>query len=165
MLMDRAGWRRTLGFIAGVACVVAIAELVEAGENLTLAPGLSFTDDSSDSFPIRGEDLGAAATGGGRATIAFFGAAHCWNTNREAERLVALYPKFRDRMRFVVVDVNHPSESQRALMQQHYRGYIPTLVVFSADDRVLYSGSGETARRRGDTGPLEKLLADALGSP
>ena len=163
--MDRARWRRALGLVAAAACVVTIAGFGRAAENLTLAPGLSFTDDSSDDFPIRADDLGAATTGGGRVTIAFFGAAHCWNTNREAERLVTLYPKFRDRVRFVVVDVGHPSEPQRALMQRHYRGYIPTIVVFAADGSVRHSGSGETAARRGDTGELERLLAEAMGAP
>src|SRR5437899_12997636 len=62
-----------------------------AAENLELAPGLRFTDDSSNSFPIQGDHLGDAAFGKGRAAVAFFGASHCWNTNREAERLLALY--------------------------------------------------------------------------
>ena len=69
--------------------------IVVAAENLELAPGLSFTDDSSDSFPIQGDHLGDADLGKGRAAIVFFGASNCWNTNREAERLVAIYPKMR----------------------------------------------------------------------
>jgi len=60
-----------------------------------LAPGLSFTDDSSDEFPIRGKDPDDAESRPGRATVMFLGASHCWNANREAERLVALYPKYR----------------------------------------------------------------------
>src|SRR5262245_6309508 len=60
---------------------------------LTLAPNLSFTDDSSSNFPIRGENLQDGAIASDRPTIIFFGTSHCWNTNREAERFVALYGK------------------------------------------------------------------------
>ena len=131
--------------------------------DLHLAPGLSFTDDSSDDFPIRGEDLEDAESRPGRATVMFFGASHCWNTNREAERLVALYAKYRDRVRFIIVDVNRPSAAQRPLMQRYYRGSIPTLVVLAPDGGPVYARAGETARTRGDTRGLDSLITGALG--
>ena len=149
-------------FVAVGAYVLAAGSPARGAENLALAPGLSFVDDSSAEFPIRGDDLGAVEIGAGRAAVAFFGTAHCWNTNREAERLVALYPKFRDRVSFVVVDVGHPSEPQRPIVTEHYHGYIPTVVVFTPDGKVLYSRSGETASRRGDTTQLEHLIAKAI---
>src|SRR6202142_995997 len=77
-----------------------------AASDLHLAPDLSFTDDSSANFPIAGNSIGDTTLAGDRATIMFFGTAHCWNTNREAERLVALYPKYREQIDFVIVDVN-----------------------------------------------------------
>jgi len=147
----------------GVACWLSIGGSAAAAENLTLASGLSFTDDSSDAFPIRGDRLADADIDSGRPTVVFFGASHCWNTNREAERLVALYPKFHDRVRFIVVDVNHPSAAQRPLLQTHYRGSIPTLVIFAANGAVLYSRAGETAATRGDTSVLDRLIGSAVG--
>src|SRR5262245_43160825 len=56
---------------------------------LTLAPDLSFTDDSSGNFPIRGRNLSEGRIATDRPTIVFYGTSHCWNTNREAERFVA----------------------------------------------------------------------------
>lgn len=154
----RAGWRTAVvGLIWTAAQVPGFA-----AENLTLAPGISFTDDSSDRFPIAGDGLADGLDGPPRATLVFFGASHCWNTNREAERVVAAYPKFRDRVRFVVVDVAHPSEAQRPLLAAHYRGSIPTVVVIGSDGTVLHDRAGETASRRGDTAPLEKLLTGAV---
>jgi hypothetical protein len=99
---------RRVGRIRSAWCAmawVAIAGLMSASsahgaDHLHLAPGLSFTDDSSDNFPIRGDHLDDAESPPGWATVMFFGAAHCWNTNREAERLVALYPKYQERVRF-----------------------------------------------------------------
>jgi hypothetical protein len=134
-----------------------------AADNLRLAPGLSFTDDSSSTFPIEGDHLEDGVVTRGRAAIAFFGASHCWNTNREAERLVALYPRFRERISFVIVDVNHPSHAQRPLLAAHYHSAIPTLVVFAPSGAVLYERAGETASARGDTRALETLLNRAIG--
>ena len=129
--------------------------------NLTLAPNLSFTDDSSSNFPIRGENLEDGRIASDRPTVVFFGTSHCWNTNREAERLVALYAKKREEVRFLVVDLDRPSADQRALVSRFYRGSIPTLAVLDRSGRVVYNDAGETARQRGDTTRLEEILRKA----
>ena len=146
-----------------VVAALMTASVARGADHLALAPGLSFSDDSSDSFPIRGDHLGDAEPQPGRPTVMFFGAAHCWNTNREAERLVALYPKYQDRVSFIIVDVNRPSPSQRGLLDSYYRGSIPTLVVRAPDGALVYSQAGETAGTRGDTRALDSLIGKALG--
>src|SRR4030095_497277 len=95
--------------------------------NLSLAPDLSFTDDSSANFPIRGENLGDARIASDRPTAIFMGTSHCWNTNREAERFVALYRKHASDARFLVVDLDHPSADQKKLVARFSTGYITTL--------------------------------------
>jgi hypothetical protein len=132
-----------------------------AASDLHLAPDLSFTDDSSSNFPIAGNSIGDATVASDRATIMFFGTAHCWNTNREAERLVALYPKYRDKIDFVIVDLDHPSRSQQPLIVRYYRGFIPTITVIDRKGEVIYNRAGETAGTRGDTSKLEALLNSA----
>jgi hypothetical protein len=154
--------------VARILSCVAISSLIAASpgrcaDHIALAPGLSFSDDSSDSFPIRGEHLDGAESQAGRPTVIFFGAAHCWNTNREAERLVELYPKYQDRVSFIIVDVNRPGPSQRTLLETYYRGSIPTLVVRAPDGALLYAKAGETATTRGDTRALDSLISRALG--
>ena len=153
---------RVLALLAATACVALAESPARAADDLHLAPGLSFTDDSSDAFPIRGRHLADATTGDGKATIVFFGASNCWNTNREAERLVSLYPKYKDRVRFVVVDVAHPSDAQKQLVAKHYTGSIPTLVVLAPDGSVVYGRAGETAATRGDAQPLAAIIETAL---
>src|SRR5512132_970044 len=88
--------------------------------DLTLAPDLSFTDDSSSNFPIRGADLSDGRIASDRPTAIFFGTSHCWNTNREAERFVALYAKEKDSARFLVIDLEHASAAQRRLVSKPY---------------------------------------------
>jgi hypothetical protein len=160
----RRGRRAGLALAALVACCATFgaAPVAHAADDLHLAPKLSFTDDSSAAFPIRGRHLDDATTGDGKATILFFGAAHCWNTNREAERLVSLYPKYKDRVRFVVVDVGQPSDAQKPLVAKYYQGSIPTVVMLGADGGVLYQRAGETATTRGDAQPLSAIVEGAL---
>jgi hypothetical protein len=128
---------------------------------LSLAPGLSFTDDSSSAFPIRGRDLADGKIASDRPTVVFFGTSHCWNTNREAERFVALYRRHKDEARFVVVDLSRSSAEQKPLVARLYRGFIPTLAFLDRGGKVVYNRAGETARERGDASALEKILESA----
>jgi hypothetical protein len=130
---------------------------------LSLAPGLSFTDDSSAAFPIRGTNLADGKIASDRPTAIFFGTPHCWNTNREAERFVALSKKHRDEARFLVVNLSCPSSVQKPLVARLYKGFIPTLAFLDAKGKVVYNRAGETARERGDASALEELLRRAKG--
>jgi hypothetical protein len=144
---------------------VAVAQPGPGGATgLALAPDLSFTDDSSSNFPIRGENLAVGRIASDRPTAIFFGTSHCWNTNREAERYVLLYAAKKDKVRFLVVDLDHPSAEQRALVSRFYRGSIPTLAFLDRSGRVVYDAAGETARRRGDISALEEILEKAVSS-
>jgi hypothetical protein len=105
---------------------------------------------------------GNAAISSDRPTVVFFGTSHCWNTNREAERVVALYPQYRDRVHFVIVDLNHVAPAQHALVTKYYGGYIPTLAIFDRHGKVLYDRAGETAGRRSETLNLAALIDSAL---
>lgn len=129
--------------------------------DLSLAPDLSFTDDSSSNFPIRGRNLSDGKIASDRPTAVFFGTSHCWNTNREAERFVALYRKHKEEARFLVVDLNSPSSEQKPLVAGLYKGFIPTLAFLDRGGKVVYNRAGETARERGDASALEKILESA----
>jgi hypothetical protein len=148
-----------------VSLIFALALATEVpgppATDLKLAPDLSFSDDSSSNFPIEGKNLSDGSIAGDHATVIFFGTANCWNTAREAERLVQLYPRYKDKIRFVVVDLRKPSLAQQALIDRYYHGYIPTIAVIDSAGKVLYDRAGETASERGDTSNLQKLLDSA----
>src|SRR5271167_4843765 len=116
---------------APISLALALATEVPGppATDLKLAPDLSFTDDSSPNFPIEGKNLSDGSIANDQATVIFFGTANCWNTAREAERLVQLYPRYKDKIRFVVVDLRNPSRAQRSLITRYYHGYIPTITV------------------------------------
>ena len=134
---------------------------------LALAPDLSFTDDSSPNFPIRGDELGDGRIASDRPTAIFFGTAHCWNTAREAERFVALYAAHAAEARFLVVDLERPSADQKRLVARFYRGFIPHVTILDARGNVVYDRAGETAKERGDASELEAIVkrARARGGP
>ncbi len=133
---------------------------VLAASDLKLAANLSFDDDSSPNFPIEGSSM-SEGLAPGEATVIFFGTSNCWNTEREAERLVRLYPRYRGHIHFVVVDLRHVSSVQRPLVARYYRGFIPTIAVIDSGGTLIYDRAGETSRARGDTGSLQKLLDSA----
>jgi len=151
--------RSIVGVIIVLLCLADMPAL--AADDLVLAPALSFTDDSSTNFPITGKGLDGGTAANDRATILFFGTAHCWNTNREAERLVKVYPAYRGKIDFVVVDLNNVSASQQPLVAKYYRGAIPTIAVIDRKGNVVYDRAGETAAARGDTSNLQRLLDQA----
>lgn len=161
-----AGVLLGVGILAGADRSAGELHAAPAGpggaRHLALAPDLSFTDDSSSNFPIRGENLGDGKIASDRPTAIFFGTSHCWNTNREAERFVAVAAKRKDAVRFLVVDLDHPTAEQKAIVSRFYRGYIPTLAILDASGKVVYNQSGETASRRGDTAGLEDILRKAI---
>jgi hypothetical protein len=129
-----------------------------AASDLTLAPKLSYDDDSSPNFPIQGRNLSEASIPSREATVIFFGTSNCWNTAREAERLVRLYPQFRNRIHFVIVDFHNVAPEQEALVSHYYHGYIPTITAIDSRGHVIYDRAGETAATRGDMSNLQRLL-------
>jgi hypothetical protein len=157
--------KRSFVPLAATVCALAVIgghpTPARSADDLRLAPDLSFTDDSSSNFPIAGKDLATGKIASDRATIVFFGTAHCWNTNREAERLVKLYPKYRGKIAFVVVDLNNVSDEQRPLVAKYYHGFIPTIAVLDSHGNVIYDRAGETASERADTSYLDRLINSA----
>jgi hypothetical protein len=153
----------SLSIVVSLIFAIALAAEVSGppATDLKLAPDLSFSDDSSANFPIEGKNLANGSVANDHATVIFFGTANCWNTAREAERLVQVYPQYKDKIRFVVVDLRNPSLAQQALIGRFYHGYIPTIAVIDRDGKVLYDRAGETASERGDTSGLQKLLDSA----
>jgi hypothetical protein len=154
-----------IAIVIAAALVFGLALATEApsepAADLKLAPELSFSDDSSPNFPIVGKNLSDGSLANDHATVIFFGTANCWNTAREAERLVQVYPQYKDKVHFVVVDLRSPSIAQRGLIARYYRGYIPTIAVIDSRGNVLYDQAGETSGARGDASNLQKLLDSA----
>lgn len=113
-------------------------------DNLKLKNGISFVQDTDNGFPIIGDNMEDVQIATTKGTLIFFGAAGDLNTNRQAKRVVDLYKKFQDKIKVIVVDVDHPANADAVkLIKTYYKGYIPTTVVLDKTGRVSASHSGE----------------------
>jgi len=81
----------------------------------------------------------------GRPSLIFFAAAGDLNSSRQALRVVELYRRLRSSpLKFIIIDVDRlESASQRRLVKDYYRGYIPQLVMLTGDGKVSWSHVGE----------------------
>ena len=69
-----------------------------------------------------------------------------------------LYEKYRDRVQFVVIDLNRTqSLAQQELVKKFYRGYIPHVTILDSSGKTVYNASGEVNESK-IAAILDKLL-------
>lgn len=133
--------------VCGAVCVSAVP-LNEAfgAENLRLRQGLSYDSDTDKGFPIIADKIDDVAVEPGKASYIFFGAAGDLNTSRQAKRVVDLYKRYKtNNIKFIVIDVDHPSPEAKRLIKSYYQGYIPAQVLLDKTGRTNWSHTGEVA--------------------
>ena len=143
--------------LAMLALIAALVVTASAGENLKLNGKLDYSSDSQDGPLITGDSMDAGVTPGKPAYIILYGEG-CYNSKRQARRTVSLYEKYKGRVQFVIVDLDHRlSSEQQELQKKYYRGYIPHVVVLDAQGAALYNQSGEV-----EEGTISGFLDKAL---
>lgn len=141
---------------AASALVLLVLVPAFAGENLRLNSKLDYTSDSEDGPLITGDHMEDGFVPGKPAYVILYGEG-CYNSKRQARRTVDLYEKYKGRVQFVIVDLDHPlSPAQQDLRDKYYKGYIPHVVVLDASAAALYNSSGEV-----DEGVISGLLDQA----
>jgi len=71
---------------------------------------------------------------------------------------VNLYNKYKGRVQFVVIDLDHKqSPAQQALVKKYFTGSIPHVVVLDRSGNAVYNSAGEV-----EEGTIEALLDKAL---
>jgi hypothetical protein len=137
--------------------VLALVMPILAADNLKLNPKLDYTSDSQDGPLITGDNIDAGFRAGKPAYVIMYGEA-CFNSKRQARRTVELYGKYKGRVQFVVIDLDHRlTPAQAELKKKYYRGYIPHVVVLDPAGTPLYNASGEV-----DDAVVSALLDKAL---
>jgi len=143
--------------IASMVMTLMLLESGFAGENLILNSKLDYTSDSQDGPLITGDNMDAGVAPGKPAYVIMYGEG-CYNSKRQARRTVSLYEKYKGRVQFVIVDLDHQlSPGQQELEKKFYRGYIPHVVVLDASGTAVYNSSGEV-----DEATISTLLDKAL---
>lgn len=136
---------------------LALAATAFSADNLRLNSKLDYTSDSQDGPLITGDHMEDGVVAGKPTYVILYGEG-CYNSKRQARRTVSLYEKYKGRVQFVVVDLDHRlSPAQQELEKKYYRGYIPHVVVLDASGAVLYNSSGEVEEST-ISGLLDKAL-------
>ena len=128
-----------------------------AADNLKLNEHLDYLSDSADGQLITGENMSSGQLAN-KVNYVIIYAEGCYNSKRQARRTVNLFQKYRNRVNFVVVDLDqHASPAQAPLVGKYYRGSIPTVVILNAQSAAIYDRAGEE-----DEAALAALLDKAL---
>jgi len=128
-----------------------------AADNLKLNQHLDYSSDSQDGPLITGDHLEDGAATGKPTYLIIYGEG-CFNSKRQARRTVELYEKYKDRVQFVVVDMDRQrSAPQEDLVKRFYKGYIPHVTVLNRDGKIAYNASGEV-----EEGEISKVLDKTL---
>ena len=140
-------------------CLLVVSSLAAfCATNLRLKDGISFVQDTDNGFPIVADKMDDVSIAQGMPTLIFFGAAADLNTNRQAKRLVDLYKKLQDKIKVIVIDVDHPINTDALkLIKTYYKGYIPLNVILDKTGKLSSSHSGEV-----ETGELKSKLERAM---
>jgi hypothetical protein len=127
-----------------LAWVLAFAAaLLAQDQALRLNPHLDYNSDSVDGPLITGND---AQTGvlAGRPNYVMIYSEGCFNSKRQARRTVALSERYKDRVNFVIIDLDKPqSPAQLKLVERYYQGAITDLVVVDSNGKPVYNRAGE----------------------
>ena len=140
-----------------LALALAVAANASAADHLQLNQKLDYTSDSEDGPLITGDHFDAGAEAG-RPNYILIYAEGCFNSKRQARRTVELYEKYRDKVAFVIVDLDlRQSNAQQELVKKYYQGSIPHVVLLDSSGRAIYNAAGEV-----ESGKLSALLDRAL---
>ncbi len=125
--------------------IFMIASAAIAANNLRIKDGISFVQDTDNGFPIVADNMDDATIAANMPTVIFFGASGDLNTNRQAKRLVDVYKKVQDKIKAIIIDVDHPANATVVkLIKTYYKGYIPLTVILDKNGKVSTTHSGET---------------------
>jgi hypothetical protein len=144
-------------FFIAVCIALSTGKPALAADNLRLNPHLDYSSDSVDGPLITGSNMHAGIEGGRPNYILIYGEG-CYNSKRQARRTVSLYEKYRDRIHFVVVDLDTPlSPAQQQLVDRYFHNSIPHVIVLDAQSNPIYNQAGEQ-----DEMVLSRLFEKAL---
>jgi hypothetical protein len=151
-------FRTGVGITALLGWVLVFnAALLAQNQPLTLNPHLDYNSDSVDGPLITGNDSQGGVVSGKPNYVMIYSEG-CYNSKRQARRTVALSERYKDKVNFVIIDLDKPqSPEQLKLVQRYYEGSIPDLVVLDSSGKPVYNRAGEQSEE-----VLSRILDAAL---
>jgi len=150
----KAGIRIGLLLICGL---VFTTVLLGQAQQLRLNPHLDYNSDSVDGPLITGNDTQTGVVGGKPNYVMIYSEG-CFNSKRQARRTVTLSERYRDKVNFIIIDLDKPqSPAHLQLVQRYYEGSIPDLILLDGDGKAVYNQAGEQSEE-----VLSRILDAAL---
>jgi hypothetical protein len=141
-----------------LAGVLVFTAALLAQHQLRLNPHLDYNSDGIDGPLITGDDTQNGVVGG-RPNYLMIYSEGCYNSKRQARRTVALSERYKDKVNFVIIDLDKPqSPAHLQLVQTYYQGSIPDLVVLDSNGTAAYNRAGEQTEE-----VLSRVLDKLLG--
>jgi hypothetical protein len=133
------------GTLAALALVLALPTALGAADNLVLNPNLDYSDhNKKQGRLITGDNMGDGITKGVPNYI-FFYREICYNSKRQARLTVHMYEKYKDRVHFVIVDLDKPlSPEQKLLRNWYFVGWFPHTTILDKQGKVVFDYTGDT---------------------
>jgi hypothetical protein len=123
--------------------LILATALLAQDQQLRLNPHLDYNSDSVDGPLITGNDTKMGVVQGKPNYVMIYSEG-CFNSKRQARRTVALSERYKDKVNFVIIDLDKPqSPAQLKLVETYYGGAIPDLVVLDNNGRPVYNRAGE----------------------
>ncbi len=138
-----------------------ISNNLVAGTDLTINRKLRYGSDSNDGPLITGKDLDYAKLSTQKPSHIIFHHRECYNSKRQAKRTVELYDKFKEKVNFIVIDLDEVrNKDQVGLKRKYYTHYIPHVTILNKNGKVIYDRAGEVS-----TDKLSDILESAIKLP
>ncbi len=148
-------------FYAFLILFLFISNNLVAGTDLKLNPKLRYGSDSNDGPLITGKDLDYAKLSTQKPSHIIFHHRECCNSKRQAKRTVELYDKFKEKVNFIVIDLDEVrNKDQVGLKRKYYTHYIPHVTILNKNGKVIYDRAGEVS-----TDKLSDILESAIKLP
>ena len=136
-----------------------------AADNLVLNPSLDYSDHNRKQGPLITGDHMDDGPVKGMPNYMFFYGEKCYNSKRQARATVRLYEKYKDRVHFVILDLDKPQTPEQKLVKNKYFiGWIPHTTILDKNGNVVFDYSGDTVEEIMD-GWLAYALRDNEASP
>ena len=125
--------------------ILALPTALQAADNLVLNPNLDYSDHNKKQGPlITGNHIDDGLAEGVPNYIFFYGE-KCYNSKRQARLTVHMYEKYKDRVHFVIVDLDKlSSPEQKLLRNRYFVGWIPHTTILDNQGHVVFDYTGDT---------------------
>ncbi len=130
--------------LAAVLVPLTIPALLQAADNLRLAPGLDYMKNAWQGPAIDGDNMWDGIEKG-KPNLIFMYAEFCFDAKRQAQRTVEMYRDYGDRVHFVIIDLSRPipKRTQIPLLKKYFSRVFPHTVILNRNGKAIFDYIGE----------------------